>query len=443
MRRDPRTGKRLGVNGNGLWAVIARRIGVLLTAVGAFAADGVFPWEVNSPIVEVKKELYAAHPREGAAAIVGVRYVGPGLERVEVQGVEFRNDVLSERVRRISMDNGRTWSDFEPLETPETTVRYAGVEVWEGPGCDFYDGRTSLLVGAWLRQIAADGRFSNATYIRTSRDFGKTWSDPEQLKYEIGPDFDVKRPLDEGFRNRNQAYFGSNFVQLRDGTLVHCVALANASGDPENDTRAWRMGSLCFRGTWDNERGIYRWVAGERIEISSEKSSRGLMEPELAEIGEDRLLVIWRGSNTETTAGRKWFNLSNDGGVTWGAVQELKYDDGTRFYSPSSYHRMLRHTVTGKLYWFGNISRVEPKGNWPRFPLIVAEVDERLPALKKATVSVIDDRLEGQPDQIQFSNFSLLENRETHDVELYLTAYGESDVSVFNADCYKYALRLK
>ena len=208
------------------------------------------------------------------------------------------------------------------------------------------------------------------------------------------------------------------------------------------------MGSLCFAGRWDRAAQTYRWTAGRRVSISPEVSSRGLMEPEAAELRDGRVLVIWRGSDTPGTPGRKWYSVSEggvsaEGGLTLGEVRELRYDDGTRFYSPSSYHRMLRHSASGRLYWIGNISPVPPRGNWPRYPLVIAEVDEATPSIHRHTVTVIDDRRPGQGPEVQFSNFSLLENRETHALELYLTHYGELPSSVFTADCYKYTVTLE
>jgi hypothetical protein len=73
----------------------------------------------------------------------------------------------------------------------------------------------------------------------------------------------------------------------------------------------------------------------------------------------------------------------------------------------------------------------------------MAEVDEERAALKKETVTIIDDRAPDQPGSIQFSNFSLLENRETHELELYLTPIGSDPKDWRNADCYKYTLALK
>lgn len=402
---------------------------------------GELPWKINAPIGTVKKELYCAHPRPGAAALVCMEYVGPKLERMETRSLEMRSDVHVQRSKRFSTDNGRTWSDFIPL--PSTDVYYDGVEVWEGEGPRFYDADAGVLVDVWLRQIVAKGQFNEATYWRLSRDFGKAWSHPQRLRYEPGDEFDPQNPLAPSFLKTNQAYFGSNILKLSNGTLVHAVANANAPGDPDNDKRPWRLGSLCFIGKWNRELKDYQWTPGKRVEISPERSSRGLMEPEVAELKDGHLLVIWRGSNTPTTPGRKLYSVSTDGGMTLGPVEELNYDDGSSFYSPSSYHRMIRHSVTGKLYWIGNISSVPPSGNSPRYPLVIAEVDETIPALKKSTVTAIDDKQPGQTDAVQFSNFSLLEDRENHSLELYMTLYSESPSGMYDADVYKYVLTLK
>ena len=76
---------------------------------------------------------------------------------------------------------------------------------------------------------------------------------------------------------------------------------------------------------------------------------------------------------------------------------------------------------------------------------MIAEVEESIPALKKKTVTVIDDRAADQGPAVQFSNFSLLEDRETHELVLQLTTYGqESDAANWaSADSYRYRLTLK
>ena len=163
-----------------------------------------------------------------------------------------------------------------------------------------------------------------------------------------------------------------------------------------------------------------------------------------------RLLVVWRGSTqgwdgtAAQTPGRKLHSLSTDSGRTLSPPAEWKYEDGSSFYSPSSFHRMIRHSVTGKLYWLGNLSATPPAGNSPRYPLVIAEVDEARAALKRGTVTAIDDRQAGQGN-IQFSNFPLIEDRITHDLILHVTTYGqEPDPQDWaTAENFRYTLTLR
>ena len=405
------------------------------------------PWRVNRPLVTVKKEVYIKQPRRNAATVAVRSYVGPQRQMREIQGVEARDDVHTGRSIRFSEDNGRTWT---PLTVwPDTVRKVSGIEVWEDGGPCIFDEKAGVLVDVWLRQIQVGNIWANGTcncftYYRVSRDFGRTWSEPEQLRYEEGADFDPAQPTKPEFLLKNQAYYGNNIIRHSNGTLITAVAHANAPDDPKNDRRAWKLGSLCFVGTWDAGKKDYVWRAGRRVTTTVDVSSRGLMEPIVAELKDGRVLVVWRGSNSATTPGRKWFSLSSDGGLTLTPPAEWKYDDGSRFYSPSSIHQFVRHRVTDKLYWFGNITPLPPSGNSPRYPLVMAEVNENLAALKKHTVVAVDDRSDSADINYQLSNFSLYENRDTHDLELFLTPYGreKGQQNWMNADSWHYVLSI-
>ena len=141
--------------------------------------------------------------------------------------------------------------------------------------------------------------------------------------------------------------------------------------------------------------------------------------------------------------GRKWISVSADGGQTWSAVVDFRYDTGEPFYAPATFAKFIRSRRTGKLYWIGNISRGPAEGNGPRYPLYIVEVDESKAALKKGTLTVIDDLQPGDTRDLQLSNFSLLENRETGDFEIYLSRLGEKPDNIFSASAYKYTLKLK
>ncbi len=409
-------------------------------------ASGLAPWLTNMPAAWVKKERYLPNPAPRVAPWATQQYVGEAGQMREVQGVERESDVGEEIRARWSEDHGKTWSDFVPVQ-PSNRVNYGGVAVWEGESVSVFDPRSRRLVQLWLRQIEVGGVFHNFTYTRTSTDLGRTWSAPRQLRYEAGGSFDAGDPLNAGFLNHNEGYPGNSILVRGNGDLFVCLAHANAPGDPKNNERPWRMGSVCFTGSWDKAPEEYVWTSGARLEVSPEVSARGLMEPDATELRDGRLLVVWRASThgwdgtVASSPGRKLFSLSADGGRTFGPVAEWRYADGGAFYSPSSFHRFIRHSGTGRLYWLGNLSVTPPVGNSPRYPLVMAEVDEAAAALKRETVTAIDDRQPGD-GEIQFSNFSLVEHRETHDLVLQLTTYGQTPEPQdwATADCYRYTL---
>jgi len=107
------------------------------------------------------------------------------------------------------------------------------------------------------------------------------------------------------------------------------------------------------------------------------------------------------------------------------------------------WNKIIRSSKNNKLYWIGNINNVPPNGNSPRYPLQIVEVDEKNPSFIKETVTVIDDRNPSRDSEfLQLSNFSLLENRETNNMELYLTRLGENGggPEIWTANSYKYFL---
>ena len=228
------------------------------------------PWKENPPVVQVTKELVARHPQPGVAALVAVNYVGPRLEREERRFTMAKSDWSEGPKRRRSTDNGRTWSDFEPL--PPCNTERDGVRLHWAGGPGSYDPATEATVSIWLRQPHFKGRYHNHCFARVSFDKSLTWGEPTLLRYEKGDDFDPNDPLKDSFLKHNQAYPGQGILFHSNGTLVHAVAHANAPGDPDNDERAWRLGSLCFIGKWSPDARSYRWTAGKRVEISPEVS---------------------------------------------------------------------------------------------------------------------------------------------------------------------------
>ena len=83
------------------------------------------------------------------------------------------------------------------------------------------------------------------------------------------------------------------------------------------------------------------------------------------------------------------------------------------------------------------------KGNRPRSPLIIAEVQEEPFALKRETLFAVDERSYNDSPGVQMSNFRFYQDRETGDVVIFLTRYGEqSEKEWMLADYYRYRVEM-
>ena len=424
------------------------------------------------PICEIKKEVYVPSPQPRVAASVSMSYIGQGLRREEVRALVRSSDWSDTVRRRISEDNGRTWSEWELVyeEAPtqgEWTQSGGAGSRGTGPH-DPVSGR--LIKPVFQRLVKGDPRkamkeiwsgnrlFCDHGFYQLSDDDGRTWGDARQLCYEEGPIFDPENWGDPEYFRSNEMYIGAAAV-LSNGSVVISATVPVSYRDeedekipsvfPNNYREGCVAGAVCFVGRWNEGRQDYDWTTSESMFLPRRASTRGLVELDVSELSSGNLLLLMRGSNTGLDPmecpGRKWFSVSSDGGKRWSEVADLRYDTGEQFYSPASISRTIRSSKSGRLYWAGNIPDLPPDGNSPRYPLQLVEIDEDEPSFKKETVTLIDDRNPARDSEhLQLSNFSLLENRETQEMELYLTRLGENGggPEVWTADACRYALAL-
>jgi len=421
-------------------------------------------------ICEVKREMYVASPEPRVGTSVGMGYVGRGMRREETRA-QVRSSDWSDTVRRRrSDDNGRTWSDWELVyeEAPsQGGFTRSGGTSQRGTGP--YDAASGRLIKPVFERVIqgdpkeamstvwqGDRRFCDHGFYQLSADDGETWDEGHQLKYEEGPDFDPDNWGEAGYFRSNEMYIGGA-AALSNGTVAISSTVPVLYRDEEDEKvksvfpNTYRdgcvAGAMCFVGTWNTSREDYDWQTSNRMFVPRRASTRGLVELDLSELEDGRLLLIMRGSNTgldpvECPA-RKWYSVSADGGLTWDPARDIRFDTGESLYSPASISKTIRSAKTGKLYWVGNITEVPPDGNSPRYPLQIVEIDEAIPAFRKDTVTIIDDRdPERDSEHLQASNFSLLENRETGDMEVYLIRLGErgGGPDVWTADAYRFTL---
>lgn len=384
----------------------------------------------------IMRTLYMEASKPGVSELIGgIGYIDSGSTREEIFKTSASSDNYQGWRRRISRDNGLTWSEFELLK--ETTRQLPEGGIADFPGPLKVHPKTGEVLRVFMKRIWAGGELFTFNWETNEHPFHdhvlirEGDSELRCLRYEEGPEYDPANEFDPDFAKANRAYFGCDMCFDDQGRVLFPMVCR-----PDNARRGMTQGGVVLmRRELSGE-----WHASNQVFISPEASSRGLLEPDAAVLKGGRILIICRGSNTTITPGRKWMTVSNDGGKTLEPIQELRYSDGSRFYSPSSIHRLVRSTKTGELYWFGNIAPAPPEGNLPRRPLIMARVDEEKLALVRDSIVVIDDAEDGDPEDIMFTNFRIMEDRESLNFELYMTRGAYRYDPKWKASLYRYII---
>lgn len=267
----------------------------------------------------------------------------------------------------------------------------------------------------------ATGYLDYKLWYRTSADGGETWDELRPM-VEEGDEFSPAHPNRHIFIGKNGFCYAAipPFLPLSNGEflLPFYFAPLDENGEYYNPLGGYTFGEIAVaRGRWNDAGDDVIWRVSDAVGISAELSSRGFSECAIIELTKSgHVLMVLRGSNLPNTGTQqpvKWRSLSEDYGRTWSEPEPFTYEDGAAFMSPSACSAFIRSSATGKVYWVGNISRVLPQGNAPRYPLIVAELDEETLCLRRDTVTVIGDRGPDDSPDLQLSNFKLLEDPAT------------------------------
>ena len=401
-----------------------------------------------------------------------------GFELDERKRLQSESDFSNGLFERISPDNGRTWSDWTEVSGGAAVI-YGAHErmapesdmsevhpIWNpvhghsvGIAMDrvFKNGHEAAYAAFWGRK--GEGGFSDHTYLVIQKPNGsKTF---QLVKYEEGAEFDPEEPVAPEYFCKNIGYRGMNVVVEKNGDIIllvcpsvqKCCELEGM--DPTSvfpSCPDLMHGILMLRGSWNGEK--YEFTTSKPIIISDRLSSRGVDEATVAKLDSGRILIIFRGSNVRNESwntriepgapGFKWYCFSDDGGKTFSSPAPWRFNDGEAVYSSASISYLFRGEKNGKLYWIGNITDHKVYGNLPRWPLCLVEVDETFGTAKKETLTVIDTVHKGESEQVQLSNFSFWQNRETEKLEIFVSKIGQFEgETVWKSEVWHYEVGLE
>lgn len=347
------------------------------------------------------------------------------------------SDTYDDFADSYSDDNGATWTEpvlkLQSRELPDgSRVRYA-------ENACFLDVDTGKLLTLCSRALyPAEGLHWDTT-------FEVTWDVLNPATGQCRGEETIAHDLPGGL--------GISFcfpLKTRGGTLLvpAYTILTDADGKARHYPN-WPPPletSLVLRGTYTTDGGI-NWECGETVAVDPEETSRGYSENAIIELADGRLAMVLRGDNGAypERPGYKWLCLSEDEGHSWSKPVPFGCSEGAPIESGSNGCALFRSWTDGQIYWIGNLARdgERAKANWPRSPLVIAQVQEEPFALRRETIIEIDRRRPGEPPLTQMSNFRFYQDRVTGEVVVFVSRFGEKDPDNFKlADYYRYRVAL-
>lgn len=211
-----------------------------------------------------------------------------------------------------SIDGGHTWS--EPY-----TIAY-GTGVGQGFG-DCALALTNDDNGIMAAFVGGPGFWGSTPenplrmYISRSNDNGRTWTEPEDITSQIyGAECE-----DEERQKWLGGFFGSgNGLLTSTGRIMFVVAMR------EDNTRE----VVCNHAVYSDDNGL-TWQVSERASVGGD-------EAKVTELVDGRILMSIRHN------GNRWYNISDDGGVTW----QESTSEWTDIVAPACNGDLIRYTST-------------------------------------------------------------------------------------------------
>lgn len=242
-----------------------------------------------------------------------------------------------------------------------------------------------------------------------SPDAGRTWSQPRTLDLGTNPICFSMLPLASG-----------RLFWVTCENRPHLSPLRGLKPDP------FFFIVQTWLGQWRTDRSDIDWKSAGQIQIDPARGWQGLDEPHVCQFPDGRLFAIMRQCAVLPTAESPGFpsvkliSLSEDEGLTWTEPRPLTFDDGKVVYSPTSIGDAFRSSKNGRVYVILNILNGPTQGCLPRCVLHLAEIDTTTAAIKRDSVTVIEEALDDHARDVAFSNWARLEDRATKNIVLFM-----------------------
>lgn len=406
--------------------------------------------------MKIKKEIIAGLSGDGRVEHRFQWYPElQGLRRIEQRMYASESDFFNVICQRESSDNGTNWGEWRDVTCDFNRMDGNNEIVIQDPRppiCNpihkhilkldneelYLDGHVEAYRRFWHN---GENQCKLHVFMETLDAKGNKLLDRQLIKYEEGADHN---PQDPAYYNNNQAYHVGASIAANGDVLIPlgaympscCKLLGIDTLDVFPSCPYVTSGFILARAKWDRGKSKYDLSYSKPVVISDLQSCRGLDEPAVAELKSGRILAVMRGANgvienwntriIPSAPGFKWFAFSDDGGRTFSPAMPWHFDTHEIVYSSATLSDLVRSEKNGNLYWIGNITDpTATEGGYPRWPLYICQVDEHYGVLLKDTLTMIDTKGEDESDKVQLSNFYLLQDRVTGNLEIRLLKLGQ------------------
>ena len=343
-----------------------------------------------------------------------------GGSMVSIEHRYSRSDTVDVAFYRNSKDHGHSWS--APIARSTGEKRPQGM-LRRHPRTCIVDPVTGKFIEFWIEGILpADNPLEG---MQQWNIYYKLDGTVHQVIH-TGSEFNARHPLPGVYTGKNMVMLGdvaSVPLAAKDGSILlpAIVTPLDATGKLYNPTGVYTYtDAIVLHGSWRGKR--LEWRSSEPIKGDPDRCTRGMDEPTLAALPDGRLMMVLRGSNDKKPSlpGYKWVSYSTDGGFHWTEPKPWTYQNEEPFFSPSACSQLLRHS-NGRLYWLGHISAANPRGNSPRYPVYVGEVDRTSGLLIRESLLLLDDRQPGEDAILMLYSPYAREDRQTGQIAVHLS----------------------